>query len=309
MLIDTQVAMVAGCTFRLTGNQVYLCDADIPAAAIEGIEPWDNLPGGDTSEGKVAGRDGFPRLGIWEVDAKSNDLKQEVVEVARTLAAAAQAAGGSDVLAVDPQTLTHEVVKEGVAEARFAPVEIDLGSEPNWDAEESAEESSPTKREGNKEPASGSGPGLGSEGQESQGARMEGATASAPVKYEEPKEEKLETKSTTPEPRPKRLMLGTAKVLLLSLVAEADAHNWERLTDRLRTVQGSGEEKAELVERLEELAEARSSSRKGLLESAAQERQRLSALSQEQQEYLGRLSPAMRELEKRNLLVPPLARP
>ena len=69
VLIDTQVAMVAGCTFRLTGNQVYLCDADIPAAAIEGIEPWDNLPGGDTS------RDGFPRLGIWEVDAKSNDLK------------------------------------------------------------------------------------------------------------------------------------------------------------------------------------------------------------------------------------------
>ena len=88
------MAMVADYTFRLTGNQVYLCDADTPAAAIEGIEPWDNLPGGDTSEGKVAGRDGFPRHGIWEVDAKSNDLKQEVVEVARTLAAAAQAAGG-----------------------------------------------------------------------------------------------------------------------------------------------------------------------------------------------------------------------
>ena len=105
-------------------------------------------------------------------------------------------------------------------------------------------------------------------------------------------------------PRRSSLLLGTAKVLLLSLVAEADAHNWERLTDRLRTVQGSGEEKAELVERLEELAEARSSSRKGLLESAAQERQRLNALSQEQQEYLGRLSPAMRELEKRNPVGP-----
>ena len=206
------------------------------------------------------------------MDAKSDDLKQEVVEVAQTLAAAAQAAGGTDVLAVDPKTLTHEVVKEEVAEARFAPVEIDLGSEPDWDADERAEGSSPTvaeKEEENKEPAPGAGPEPVPEGQESQGTSKENAAASASVKYEEPKEEELETKDATQECRPKRLLLGTAKVQLLSLVAEADAHNWERLTDRLRTVQGSRDEKAELVERLEELAEARSNSRKGLLESAA----------------------------------------
>ena len=218
------------------------------------------------------------------MDAKSDDLKQEVVEVAQTLAAAAQAAGGTDVLAVDPQTLTHEVVKEEVAEARFAPVETDLESEPNWDAEESAEGSSlpvTEKEEEDKVTALGAGSGPAPEGQGSQGASKESAIAPASVKHEEPKEEKLETKGTTQEHRPKRLLLGTAKVQLLSLVAEADAHNWERLTDRLRTVQGSGDEKAELVERLEELAEARSNSRKGLLESAAKERQRLSTLSQE----------------------------
>ena len=53
------------------------------------------------------------------MDAKSDDLKQEVVEVAQTLAAAAQAAGGTDVLAVDPKTLTHEVVKEEVSRGAF----------------------------------------------------------------------------------------------------------------------------------------------------------------------------------------------
>lgn len=305
--IDTQVAIVAGCTFRLTGNQVYLCDADIPAAAVVGIEPWDNLPGGDTSEGKVEGPGGPPRMGIWEVDGRNEGLKQEVVEVARTLAAAAQTAGEADVLAVDPLTLAHEVVKKEVAEARFAPVETDQGSEPDWDAEDDDEGPNPTtavKQEESKEAAASLELGSTPERQGRQEAGEGTTPATAPAKCEEPKEEKIEAESSVPERRPKRLLLGTAKVLLLSLVAEADAQNWDRLQDRLRAVQGSGEEKAELVERLEELAEARSASRKGLLESAAQERQRLSALSEEQQEYLGRLTPAMRELERRNPVGP-----
>eukprot|EP00435_Cladocopium_sp_Y103_P041614 s1182_g11.t1 len=55
--IDVQRASALGCNFRKTGNDVWLCERDVPPEAIKSIEPWEDGPGvgceqtraGDTS--------------------------------------------------------------------------------------------------------------------------------------------------------------------------------------------------------------------------------------------------------------------
>lgn len=85
IVVDTLKASQLGCLFRRTGNQVWLCDRDIPKEAIVDILPWDGL--------EVGANQRMPGLhhgtGSWAPKngpTQPTLLSEEVVQVARDLA-------------------------------------------------------------------------------------------------------------------------------------------------------------------------------------------------------------------------------
>ena len=99
------------------------------------------------------------------------------------------------------------------------------------------------------------------------------------------------------------LKLGTGKVKLLQALAEADTANWENLQSALKEAEGSGGEKAALVEDLERLTQQRKEAAEGIKEALEAETQRVRQCEEEDSRYLETLDSQgeyMRKLERFN---------
>ena len=144
MVVDVKKAESLGCRFRKTGNLVWLTSQAIPPEAILKFEEWDDLteeaassstafrttyenaPGNVTIMQREMEKLGAEtKQGLWEPKeeiwvnqenpVQPVELKQDVVDVAKTLAEVASTAPEGSQLKVDPATFEVKVCegKEG----------------------------------------------------------------------------------------------------------------------------------------------------------------------------------------------------
>ena len=81
--IDPRAASRNGCTFRRTGNGLYLSHESVPASCILEYGPWDNLVGG--VDQRTAAASTGEAEGLWP-PTKPASFQDEVAEVANKLA-------------------------------------------------------------------------------------------------------------------------------------------------------------------------------------------------------------------------------
>ena len=308
VVVNTKAAVKAGCRFKKTGNQVWLCEDPIPVSAIVEIAPWDGL--------KVGAAHRTPRLhhgtGEW---APSNATQQpllvteEVAQVAREIAVNMPTAEGTLEVGVEEGTL-HAGPEEG-PETRFASGD---SSECDWSGSDSpsvecvqahAASSSDVKVE----PAEDS---KDEEMKVEDPAHTEashqvgGPASSAGIPAKGEIEEVGEKVVVEEEPVRKRkpIKLGSAHLHILRAVADADASNWESLQAAIGEAEGSGRAKVELVDRLSQLAEARLASKTAALQRAEEHADHAQRVAEAENKYKASLDAEMARLERYNPVGP-----
>ncbi|CAE7605448.1 unnamed protein product [Symbiodinium sp. CCMP2592] len=240
---------------------------------------------GDGAGHSISGVTGAP--GIWAPKP----------EPSLTEAVAEEAPPGS-ALSVDVDTQEVVPLTQGEAEKAIEEEAAEAASDLDWSADESDYEITQAEPGELTAPRHRKVTGmiLELESPEARGSDDAPPVASS-AEPEEPKE-------GTGSAKRRRVVFGSANILLMASIAEADQANWRTLSTRLAEAQGTSFDKAELVERLGQLAEARRESKRRLDQTAQDERKRLSQISTEQEEYLAKLSPALRQLEEQNPVGP-----
>eukprot|EP00435_Cladocopium_sp_Y103_P035201 s1779_g9.t1 len=336
--VDVRKACELGCVFRKTGNDVWLCDRNIPVEAILSIGEWDDLgargtdPEGSAEPASSSGAQGPEvnsaalnlrayRSGSWqpklEPRAVTEELALTACDLGKNLPENLQ--GGIE---VDTET---GIVKSTSTEARIAPGSPGGEDECDWSAEDSdvevvqaiaASDPSPkgepkmevdegvTMAKGEEEDL-GATPEAG-RAREEEDVDMEESRASDPSKTVEevvPKaEEIIEEEPQTM--RRRKIRFGSAHLHLLKAVADADAQNWESLQTAINSAPESAQAKSELVSRLEHLADLRVQSMVAAEKRAQEHAQRAKHYTEAETEYQRGLNDAMLRLEKMNPVGP-----
>ncbi|CAL1147366.1 unnamed protein product [Cladocopium goreaui] len=365
--VDTRKAQEAGVSFRVTGNDVWLADADIPPEALGKVVAWTTddfwfasestrararpeqaspVPFHKTGTAGAAGSGS--RLPAWPSGSlkQEQDLKEGLAQTATGLASAVaglKVEEGEKEVQVDPRTLEPTVVtlseadwnvseesdmgpdepsapatrtvkkesdqgsaeaeikldpgttereeRQGVAEARPAPGTTSAGS--SW---------KPTLVKKPQDPGPGEGcpkPGR-LEPKHEEGAEPEGLTLE---RVKPPPAEESEEDSPIGLPARYRPVGRVEPGQPQEALAEADTANWENLQSALKEAEGSGGEKAALVEDLERLTQQRKEAAEGIKEALEAETQRVRQCEEEDSRYLETLDSQgeyMRKLERFN---------
>ena len=198
-----------------------------------------------------------------------------MVEVAKALAEAAESVPDGKAIKVDTKTFATEICKE----------------------EDEAESELSDKEECNWEPST-----------ESEAEVVQATAAKAPI--EEEQVSKMEVEEDPAPPRRRRkLQLGSAQILLLKSIGDADADNWTSLQQCIQEHGTSGGDKSELLKRLEQLADLRQQSRQGAIIALQEERDRAWRVSRAEDLYRAELDEEMARLEKHNPVGPRLSQP
>ena len=276
VVVDVRKAEQEGCRFRRTGNLIWLTSQTIPPSAITGFEEWDDLRGAEAS----APREETPVGGLWEPkpeewvnpeDPKAPvTVTQDVVEVAKALAEAAESVPDGKAIKVDTKTFATEICKE----------------------EDEAESELSDKEECDWEPST-----------ESEAEVVQATAAKAPIEEEQVSKMEVEEDPAPPRRR-RRLQLGSAQILLLKSIGDADADNWTSLQQCIQEHGTSGGDKSELLKRLEQLADLRQQSRQGAIIALQEERDRAWRVSRAEDLYRAELDEEMARLEKHNPVGP-----
>ena len=294
--VDVQRACDAGCTFRKTGNEVWLCDRDIPVNALIGIQPWadpgESASGSSQAAGNSGALHGPRRTGEWHPKHQARPVTEEVACTAKDLSRVLP----GDLpacLEVDPAVGTVQSVG---TEARFAPGTSTGEFDCDWSADESEYEVVQAL--------------AASEG-ESEGEELRPSPAVGSASASDPKvvealglkgEEILE--ETLPQARRRKIKFGSAHLLLLRAVAAADTANWESLQTAIQAAKEPASVKSGLVQRLGELAELRVQSLVGAERKAKEHAERAKRYSEQETEYQTGLNEEMKRLEQMNPVGP-----
>eukprot|EP00438_Fugacium_kawagutii_P025619 Skav209722 [mRNA] locus=scaffold528:374935:391817:- [translate_table: standard] len=277
--VNVKAASDAGCVFRKTGNDVWLCDRNVPPEAILSITEWDKPrdvpPSGmlfelrKREEAKGSGRGSaasssagvmdfnpaaldIPAYRPWQPKNKPKLVTEEVASAAFELGnnLPENVQGGIE---VDPTT---EEVRSRRLAACIAPGDPGDDDECDWSADDSDVEV----------------------------VMATPASASVMPKVE--------------------IKFGSAHLHLLKAVADADAKNWESLQTALNSASGTAQAKSELVERLEHLADLRVKSMVAAEKSAQEHAQRAQHYTEAETKYQSGLNDAMLRLERMNPVGP-----
>ena len=129
--IDPRAASRNGCTFRRTGNGLYLSHESVPASCILGYKPWDNLVGG--VDQRTAAASTGETKGLWPPSEPSS-FKDEVAEVASKLAQVSL--HDQEYLVVEAETLdTRAADREEVTKV-LEEENCERASDLDWSADE-----------------------------------------------------------------------------------------------------------------------------------------------------------------------------
>ena len=311
--VDVPKAVAAGCVFRKTGNGVWLCDRNVPPGAILGIKPWDNLgmnPGADALSSGSQEPFNSAALdvrrywsGHWQPKLVKKEVTEELAQVAKDLSENLPESSRGGV-AVDLESEAVTLDPPG-PEARFAPGDEGAASDCDWSASESEveivqassalkEEDTPdVKEEPSAEIKVEAAPEVGTAETESKGLTPLGAKVEEQILEDQP-----------PTRRRRTVKLGSAHLLLLKAVADADAANWEALQETIKGAPATAQTKSEFVERLGQLAELRVQSQEGAERKAKECTQRANQVSTEESEYRNSLTDQMLRLERMNPVGP-----
>ena len=282
-MVDARAAQRAGCKFRKTGNLVWLTSQPIPNRAILRYEAWDDLPQqAGSSSSKVKAEEGLwePKQELWVNQEDPNmpvEIIHTVAEVAKTLSEAAADVPDGSHIKVDPATFEVEVC-EGPQK--------DPGQESEGEAEECDWEASSSD----------------------EAEVVQAVPAKAGVEERLPQKMEIEEEDE-PRPRRKKLQLGSAQILLLQAVGDADAANWSSLQQCIQSHNSSGDHKSDLLKRLEQLADLRQESREGAIQALQAERDRAWRISRAENMYREGLDQEMARLEKNNPVGPRVGEP
>ena len=126
IVVNTETAIKAGCRFKKTGNQVWLCDDPIPVSAVLEIIPWDVMKAG--ANRRTPGL--HHGTGEWAPSSEAHRpllVTVEVAQVAREIADNMPTTEGTLEVGVEEGTL--QPGKEEGPEARIAP---GTSSECDW---------------------------------------------------------------------------------------------------------------------------------------------------------------------------------
>ena len=246
VVVDVKKAERAGCRFRKTGNLVWLTSQTIPPEAIVKFEEWDDLADKEAASSSHSVSGG----GLWEpkqeVWTNQEDpelpvpVTQDVAEVAHALAEAAVECPEGASMKVDPSTFAVEVCEQGEEEDASSSDEEKCDWDPGTEEEVEVVQAIPAKTE------------LEMDGD----AKMEIVEEEAPPK------------------KRKKLQLGSAQILLLQAVGDADASNWASLQQCIQAHNTTGAVKSDFLRRLEQLADLRQESRQGAIMALQSERDR-----------------------------------
>ena len=138
---------------------------------------------------------------------------------------------------------------------------------------------------------------------------VQAVAAKAGVEEDLPQKMEVEEEEAEPRPRRKKLQLGSAQILLLQAVGDADAANWSSLQQRIQSHNSSGDDKSGLLKRLEQLADLRQESREGAIQALQAERDRAWRISRAENMYREGLDQEMARLEKNNPVGPRMGEP
>ena len=196
-------------------------------------------------------------------------------DVAHTLAEAVAGVPEGASLKVDPATFAVEVCGEGEKEEPASSEEEECDWDPSAEEEAEVVQAIPAKTE----------------------FEMEGATKMEIVEDAEPSK------------RRKKLQLGSAQILLLQAVGDADASNWASLQQCIQTHNTTGQVKCDFVRRLEQLADLRQESRQGAAIALQNERDRAWRVTRAETLYRSELDDEMIRLEKYNPVGPRVSQP
>ena len=205
------------------------------------------------------------------------EITHTVAEVAKTLSEAAADVPDGSHIKVDPATFEVEVC-EGPGE--------DPGQESEGEAEECDWEASSSD----------------------EAEVVQAVPAKAGVEECLPQKMEIEEEDE-PRPRRKKLQLGSAQILLLQAVGDADAANWSSLQQCIQSHNSSGDHKSDLLKRLEQLADLRQESREGAIQALQAERDRAWRISRAENMYREGLDQEMARLEKNNPVGPRVGAP
>ena len=187
MTIDPQAASRNGCTFRRTGNGLYLSHESVPASCIVGYGPWDNLVGG--VDQRTAAASTGEADGLWP-PAKPASFQDEVAKVANKLAQVSL--HDQEYLVVDAETLDAQAADREEVTKDLEEGNCELASDLDWSADEEdldvaqAEPGEPDLDEPMREAL-----GEGSVARSAPGARTEGETEG--VRLDQPTVMSLQT--------------------------------------------------------------------------------------------------------------------
>ena len=202
-------------------------------------------------------------------------VTQDVVEVAKALAEAAEDVPDGKAIKVDPKTFATEVCKEeDEAESEHSDPEEDCDWDPSTEDE----------------------------------VEVVQATAAKAAIEEEPIAKMEVEEDPAPPRRRRKLQLGSAQILLLKSIGDADADNWTSLQQCIQEHGSSGENKSELLRRLEQL-DLRQQSRQGAIIALQEERDRAWRVSRAEDLYKAELDEEMARLERHNPVGPRLSQP
>ena len=305
VVVDVKKAESLGCRFRKTGNLVWLTSQAIPPEAILKFEEWDDLteeaassstafrttyenaPGNVTimqremEKLRAETKQGLwePKEEIWvnqENPVQPVELKQDVVDVAKTLAEVASTAPEGSQLKVDPATFEVKVCEEKKEDEESSE---EQGEECDWDPSSDDE------------------------------VTVVQATAAKSTIEEEGVSKMEIEEEVAPIRRRRKIQLGSAQILLLQAVGDADAANWSSLQQCIQSHNTTGAAKSDLLKRMEQLADLRQESRQGAIIALQSERDRAWRVSRAEDLYRSELDEEMARLEKHNPVGPRLAQP
>eukprot|EP00438_Fugacium_kawagutii_P010033 Skav212665 [mRNA] locus=scaffold1227:565246:577475:+ [translate_table: standard] len=342
--VDVRKASAAGCIFRRTGNDVWLCDRDVPTSAILSIEEWDKPkevpPSGmafearKRAEAKGARKGGeassssghfdfnaaaldIPAYRPWAPKIKPRTVTEEVAATAFEIGSnlPKETQGGIEVDSIT------EAIEPRNTEACIAPGEPGSEEECDWSAEDSdvevvratpASSKAPLVKDEEDVPMDGTAKAedhvtaTQEAGGQLQDVPMEDPGAASSSKGIETLGPKAEEIVEEEEERPRRrkIRFGSAHLHLLKAVADADAQNWESLQTALNATPAPAKVKSELVERLEHLADLRVKSLVAAERKAQEHAERAKHYSEAETDYRSGLNEAMLRLEKMNPVGP-----
>ena len=126
--IDPRAASRNGCTFRRTGNGLYLSHESVPASCILEYGPWDNLVGGVAAAASTG-----ETKGLWPPSEPSS-FQDEVAEVANKLAQVSL--HDQEYLVVEAETLDTRAADREEVMRVLEEENCELASDLDWSADE-----------------------------------------------------------------------------------------------------------------------------------------------------------------------------